>query len=217
MLHSPSTPTACPPKALTNLAGFSCSVSEPDSSPSNSPTNLSCDRIFFNNGTWFEWYECLDYDINQIATIIVISKISSVFSMLGSSYIIQDVLWDQKKQNESTYHRIMLALSCFDLISSFGHFLGTWAMPQGEQLFAVGTETSCSIVGFFMVTTSYSTPLYNCSLATFYFLKLRLSWINSKIRAIEKWLLLLPLTVGLIVAIYRAAVGGLGPFGYICL
>ena len=89
-------------------------------------------------------------------------------------------------------------------------------MPKGSQLFAVGTDTTCYIVGFFSAIAILSTPLYNCSLATFYLLKLKFSWVDRKVKAVEKWLLLVPCTFGLIYAITAVAMSRLSSTGYVC-
>ena len=109
------------------------------------------------------------------------------------------------------------SLSSTDIfLSFFGPFLGTWVMPRGSQVFAVGSNFACSIAGFFTTMTTPMTPLYNCSLATFYLLKLRFNWNDRKIKAIEKWLLFVPCTVGLISSITAAVVKGFFPYGYGC-
>lgn len=149
---------------------------------------------------------------------IITLKISSGLSIMGSGYILQDVLRNPKKRNESTYHRIMLVLSCSDIIFSFfGPFLGTWVMAKGADLFAFGSETTCIVTGSLASMGILSVPLYNCSLAIFYLLKLKLSWTNRKIKAIEKWLLFLPVTVGLIAVISAAAIDGIGISNYVCM
>ena len=160
---------------------------------------------------------CQGYTIFQVKTLIITHKITAALSTLGSSYIIQDVLRDTQKRNESTYHRIMLGLSCSDILFSFfSSFLGSWVMPRGMQIFAVGSNTTCGVAAFFSAIGCISTMLYSCSLATFYILKLKHSWVNSKIKVIEKWLLFLPCTMGLIYAIVPAAMSKLGPFGLLC-
>ena len=172
----------------------------------------------YKNSKWINYFVCQKgRSIIELGTAIIAQKVTSALSILGSSYIIQDVLRDPRKRDESTYHRIMLCLSCSDLMFSFfGPFLGSWVMPRGIQMFAVGNNFSCSFTGFFNVMTATSTPLYNCSLATFYMLKLKFSWVNSRVKAVEKWLLLLPCTVGLIVAIPSTATLGLMAHQYFC-
>ena len=153
---------------------------------------------------------------DQNSFVIISYKITATLSILGSSYVIQDVLRDPQKRKESTYHRIMLGLSCSDIITSFVIFLGTWVMQEGHTTFAIGFDAICNVAGFFMMINLVSTFFYSCSLATFYLLKLKYSWVNSKVKHIEKWLLFVPYTVGLIYAIILAAMSKLGPINFAC-
>ena len=207
--------------ACTRSAVRSLSESEAEeSTPTTSPTKYherSPDYFCENRETWLDWYLCQGHGIARLTALIINYKISSTLSILGSGYVIQDVLRDPRKRNESTYHRIMLGLSCSDILISFFYaFMGSWLMPKGSQLFAVGSKVTCGISAFFTSMAAPVTPLYNCSLTTFYFLKLRLSWANRKIKAIEKWLLFLPCTLGLASATSSAAMNKLGPYGYSC-
>ena len=102
------------------------------------------------------------------------------------------------------------------ITSFFGPFLGSWVMSRGKQIFAVGSNAICSVTAFFVAIGGGSTLWYSCSLATFYLLKLKYSWVNSKVKRIEKWLLFLPCTVGLIYAIILAAMLKLGPMNFAC-
>ena len=188
-----------------------------ESAPSIPPTNYDV-RSCENTETWIDWYLCTYSSISKVKALFIIYKVTAALSILGSSYIIQDILRDPQKREESTYHRIMLGLSCSDIsFSFFCFFLGTWAMPRGEHLFAVGSNVTCSAAGFFSLMGNLSTLLYSCSLAAFYLLKLKYSWGNSKIKGIEKWLLFLPCTIGLIYAISAAAMSKLGPYGWGCM
>ena len=216
-----STPiTNCPSTDMSLVESTSSrrnlSNNQAESAPSSSPTTYDDSRCM-NIETSLDWYLCIaGVTIPQLKTMIITQKISAVLSILGSSHIIQDVLRDPKKQNESPYHRIMLGLSCSDIIFSFCCFLSSWVMPRGMQIYAVGSNATCSVTGFFVIIGFVSTLLYSCSLATFYLLKLKYNWVNSKVKAIEKWLLFLPCTLGLIVAIVSAAMSKLGPWGYGC-
>ena len=184
--------------------------------PSSSSTNYDGDGCI-NRKLILDRFLCLGFTIAQVKTLIISYKITAGLSIFGSSYIIQHILRDPQKLNGSTYHRIMLGLSCSDIIYSFfGLFLGTWVMPRGEQLFAVGSNATCNIAGFFSSIGYISTFLYSCSLATFYLLKLKYSWVDRKIKDIEKWLLFLPCTGGFIGAISAATMSKLGPYGLVC-
>ena len=182
--------------------------------PAPSPSPTSCDDI----KSEFDYQICIGLSRNQVASNIIVAKITAALSILGSSYVIQDILRSPEKRNESIYHRLMFGLSCSDIIFSFfGWFLGTWVMPKELNLFAVGSESACIVSGFFHYMTDLSTPSYNCSLATFYFLQLKLNWTKRRIKAIEKWFHILPWTVGLIGATTAAALSSLGPYMNTCL
>ena len=184
--------------------------------PSFSSTKFnekSCDQM----KSGLDYQLCVGLSWTQIASKIIVGKITATLSILGSSYVIQDVLRSPEKRNESTYHRLMVGLSCSDIVFSFfGWFLGTWVLPKGSNLFAIGSEGSCIASGFFYSIANLSTPLYNCSLATFYFLQLKLNLAKRKIRKIEKWLHILPVSVGVIGAISAAALSSLGPHSNMC-
>ena len=193
---------------------------EAESAPTTSPTKYyerSPKYFCENKKTTLDWYLCQGHSIAQITTLIINAKISSTLSILGSSYVIQDVLRDPKKRKGSTYHCIMLGLSSSDIIFSlFGPFLGTWVMPKGNQILAFGFKATCSVAGFFTTISATCTPLYNCSLTTFYFLRLKLCWADRRIKAVEKWILYFPCTVALITAISAAVISKLGPWGWLC-
>ena len=217
MPHSPGPSIDCSPTEMSLVESTSRHLSnnEAQSVPSFSPTTND-DRCI-NIERILDWYLCNGFTISHVKTMIITYKITAGLSILGSSYIIQDILRDPQKRNESTYHRIMFGLSCSDIIhSSFCYFLGTWVMPRGEQLFAVGSNATCNIAGFFSSIGYISTFLYSCSLATFYLLKLKYSWVDRKIKDIEKWLLFLPCTGGFIGAISAATMSKLGPYGLVC-
>ena len=222
------TSIACPPTTATSFVGtvhhrnLSVDTGEAESSPTPSPTkdNEKSKTDHSERHNILDWYLCEGFSITQIinTTLIINFNLTAALSIFGSSYVIQDVLRDPKKRNESTYHRIMFCLSCSDIILSFfGPFLGTWVFPKGSQLFAAaGFEALCGVAGFFMTLAIPCIPLYNCSLATFYLLKLKFTWVNRKVKAIEKWLLFLPCTVGLITAIIAAIIERFGPDKFFC-
>ncbi len=152
-----------------------------------------------------------------LALLAIIPKVSGVLSAIGSCYVVQDILRSPTKRTQSTFHRTMIGLSIIDIISSvFGNVLSTWPMPKGQHLFAVGSVASCDAVGFLSVLTAVATPLYSCSLATYYLVQLRYNWSDSRIKALEKWFHIVPWTAGLIVAIMGLALKVNGPSPHHC-
>ena len=147
----------------------------------------------------------------------IVGKIGGALSCVGSAYILQDVLRDPNKRTKSIYHRIMLGLSTMDILSSFFvWFIGSWAMPKGSWIWAAGNIVTCDIAAFLGGIGYVGSPLYNCSLATFYLLQLKYGWSERRMKAIEKWLHIVPCLVTLVVCIYFLATELFGPSLGIC-
>ena len=143
----------------------------------------------------------------------IFSQVMSSLSMIGSIYIIQDVLRNPRKRKESVYHRIMLGLSTFDALSSISlHFLGTWPQPKGYSLSSFGTLATCDTTGFFTTLALIGAALYNCSLTTYFLIQLKYNWTRSRIKDIEKWLHIVPWTVATITSVACLAAWTYGPF-----
>merc|ERR1712038_222883 len=122
-----------------------------------------------------------------------------------------------RKRSESTFHRLMLGLSISDLLSSFfPFFLSTWPMPQGYLKYAVGSVTSCDVVGFFFAFTCFTCPIYNCSLATYFLVRLKYNWQDCQIKAMEKWLHIIPWLVGMVPAVVGLVMKAFGPLNFHC-
>merc|ERR1719276_326944 len=82
---------------------------------------------------------------------------SAFLSICGSGYIIWDILRndpDQKKIS-GVYHRIMLALSLFDMTSSIALFLANWAQPSDTEYAFVyesyGNQMTCNVQGWMIL------------------------------------------------------------------
>jgi len=175
-----------------------------------------------NESTPLEYEYTLEYVLKEVfnwntTLVAILPKISGALSAVGSSYVIQDVLRDPRKRNESTYHRVMLGLSTSDFLSSvFVNFLSTWPMPRGYMKYAVGTVGTCDAVGFLCVLTFLSTPFYNCSLATYFLVQLKYNWSDQRIKAIEKWFHIIPWSVGLAFSIPGLVMKAYGPASLVC-
>ena len=149
--------------------------------------------------------------------IQIVQKIGAVLSCMGSSYILQDVLRDPNKRTKSIYHRLMVGVSTMDMISSFFiYFIGSWAMPKGTWIWAVGNIITCDIAAFLGGIGYIGSPLYNCSLATYYLLQLKYGWSERRMKAIEKWLHIVPWTVAVVGSVCILSTKMFGPFAGIC-
>ncbi len=152
----------------------------------------------------------------QVASVIIVSKASSLASIAGSTYVLQDILRDPHKHQENVYPRVMLGVATSDFIHATSYFLGTWPMPKGTQLYAMGSEGTCAAVGFLVILGIYLSPMYNCSLATYYLLQLKYSWNVHKMKSFEKWLHIVPWVLSLIGPSVAASTNSLGAVAFVC-
>eukprot|EP00551_Chaetoceros_affinis_P019059 CAMPEP_0203717028 /NCGR_PEP_ID=MMETSP0092-20131115/1607_1 /ASSEMBLY_ACC=CAM_ASM_001090 /TAXON_ID=426623 /ORGANISM="Chaetoceros affinis, Strain CCMP159" /LENGTH=488 /DNA_ID=CAMNT_0050595749 /DNA_START=29 /DNA_END=1495 /DNA_ORIENTATION=+ len=144
--------------------------------------------------------------------LAIAPKVCGSLSMVSSCYVVQDILKSPRKRSQSTYHRVMLGLSITDILSSIiGNILSTWPIPSGYHLYAAGSVGTCDAVGFFNTLTIFATPVYYCSLTTYYLVQLKYNWLDRDIRAIEKWLHIVPWSLGLVAAVIGLATKSYGP------
>jgi hypothetical protein len=166
--------------------------------------------------TLIDHLEDLGWDESQIVHITILQRIMGTISVIGSSYVIQEVLRNEQKRKH-TFHRLMVGLSLSDILSSFFvHILSTSLMPKGYQVFAIGSLATCDAQGFMNTMFGFTTTLYNCSLTTYYLVQLKYNWTNRRIKALEKWLHIVPWSVGLVMAIFPLIFKMYSPFRFIC-
>jgi hypothetical protein len=169
-----------------------------------------------HNITWIDLYEDEGWDESQLVDITILQRTMGTISLVGSSYVIQDVLQNKQKRNH-TFHRLMVGLSTSDILSSFFvHMLSTTPLPKGYHVFAVGNVATCDAQGFIMFLCFFTTTLYNCSLATYYLVQLKYNWSERRIKTLEKRLHIVPWSVGLIIAIVGLVLKLYGPLGFGC-
>jgi hypothetical protein len=157
------------------------------------------------------------WDESQIVDVTILQRSMGTISLIGSMYVIQDVLRNEQKRNH-TFHRLMVGLSTSDILSSFFvHILSTAPIPKGYHMFSVGNVATCDAQGFINTLCFYVTTLCNCSLTTYYLVQLKYNWINKRIKALEKWLHIVPWSTGLSIAIAGLVFKVYGPLGFSCL
>jgi len=140
---------------------------------------------------------------DQQMTISIVFKVAAVFSIIGSSYIIFDILY-KKKCIRSPLHRIVLGLSVHDLIVSFfSSFLNTWMVPRESDWWgAIGNCRTCAAQGFFFSFSFEGIMGYICMLSLYCFLKVRKDLEDAKfVKYVESWSHIVNFLFGLIYAI----------------
>lgn len=150
--------------------------------------------------------------------LAIIPHITGALSMLGSLYIAVTVLRSKQKRGK-TYHRLLVAMSLSDMISSFSYFLSTWPIPQvGEEgvggwskacegcspyhYGAVGTQGTCTAQGWGIQYGIMTTSTYNVMLAIHYLLTIRWNFSERRLKSkVEPYMLIIPPLVGLVLSL----------------
>lgn len=154
----------------------------------------------------------------QGKALALVPRFSSFLSLLGSLYIVYDVL-RMPRAKHKVYHRLMLGMSLFDCIASTAWFVGTWAIPSDvlPVYGAHGNQATCTLEGF-LIQLSISTAIYNGCLACYYFLVIRLSWSDRQLKKsrVEYLFHAVAITFGFGTATAAAAMNLFNPFGWNC-
>jgi len=120
----------------------------------------------------------------------IILRVTAALSIFGSTWIIAEVLNDERKRS-MCYHRIIFALSAFTVLSSIWYFVGMWAQPKEVDGFGPmiqlsrlrhGTQTTCSMSGYSIYLSSLAIPCYNAALAIYFYLAICCRWTEEQIR-----------------------------------
>lgn len=127
------------------------------------------------------------FTLAQQRALAILPKITGGFSVLFSALIAVMILNDDSRRRLA-YHRLLLGISIADMSASFWMFCSTWPIPaESDAMWAVGSNTSCSIQGFFL-QFGVSSPFYNASLSIYYWLVIVRGWKEADIHRVE-WLL----------------------------
>lgn len=165
---------------------------------------------------------------SQQVALALIPKFAAGVSIVGSSYIVFDVVRhmrnrycpccccagnraggtvnpDGPRRRSDTYHRLLLMMSTCDLMMSGGIFMSTWPMPREVPNVwgNVGTTQTCTAQGFFE-QFGVSTVMYSASLSIYYLITIRSGRSASsraRIRRLEPYLHAVPLVFGLATAV----------------
>jgi hypothetical protein len=110
---------------------------------------------------------------NQQIALAIVPKVSSLFSLFGSVWVMLEVLTDNSSnpKRKHPYHRLLLGMSVYDILESVWNFASTWAIPEGTEGVwdPRGTRATCTAQGFFL-TLSVAVPIYNAFLSLYYVL-----------------------------------------------
>jgi hypothetical protein len=104
---------------------------------------------------------------SQQVALAVIPKFTGFLSILGSSWIIVEVLTQQTKR-ENVYNRLLCAMSIVDVTVSIWFFASSWPISEGTEgvAWTVGSGRTCVIQGFF-IQMGATPPI--CKFGVFFF------------------------------------------------
>lgn len=93
----------------------------------------------------------MTFSYGQQVLLALVPKFSSSLSILGSFWIVVEVLTRRSKR-KNVYQRLMLFMSANDIMVSIWYFASTWPIPKGTEgvAFAMGNEKTCIVQGFFL-------------------------------------------------------------------
>jgi hypothetical protein len=134
----------------------------------------------------------------QKAALLWTSRAAAFLSFVGSTYILNDILWHQKKR-QSVYYQLLIAVAIFDLVTSISWSLATLPIDTstaGHVYGARGHEKTCTAQAFF-IQLGFSSMFYNVSLSLYYILTITRGWKEFQLRKIRWYLYGFPATLGL--------------------
>jgi hypothetical protein len=165
---------------------------------------------------------------NQKIVLVLSKSISATLSLIASSIIIYKIYLRYKAQSKSaavvssslrssrnditTYHRMLLGISIFDVVHSISSALSSLLVPSyTHSTFAHGNTATCSMQGAFQQLTP-SIVLYMAMLNTYFMLKIRYNVPDSVINSrFEIWFHAIPTVHFLSTAITGLSMGIFGP------
>src|SRR5210317_1967516 len=141
----------------------------------------------------------------QLALDIII-RVTGMMSILGSSFIIYEVLKNPKKR-VMAYHLQMLALSIADFLYSTSLFVGNWPAPDSGW---------CTARGFLNLLTGTTEAMLSGGVCVYYLFFVYFAWSEEKIIRYQRVFIIFPIIWGLITSILTLAQGMInpGPFGH---
>ncbi|KAL7580408.1 hypothetical protein ACA910_004430 [Epithemia clementina (nom. ined.)] len=171
------------------------------------------------------------YSANQLMAASIMAKCSGGLSIVGSSSILVDILWCRKQQQRRQHRlikcpillHILLGMSLFDICSSSMYVVGSWAIPPNDHnnnndldgndhhqqqhgssvvFQPKGTAATCAAQGALFQAFEPAMPLYNLSLALYYYLTIVYNWKTHQLQRFAWAFHMGPILFGTSTAIY---------------
>ena len=140
--------------------------------------------------------------VQQKQALLWVSRVASILSFFGASYIIYDSLKDRSSRS-MTYNQLLIGMAVFDIVTAFAWVFATGPIDEDQASHvegAIGNERTCMAQAFF-IQLGFTSIFFNVSLALYYVLVIAYDWREFHLKQIRKYLLSLPVIVGFGLAI----------------
>ena len=137
----------------------------------------------------------------QELALDIIQRVTAMMSILGSSFIMYEVLKNPKKRGMA-YHLQMLALSIADVLFSTARFIEDWPAPDSGW---------CTARGFLLLFAFAPEAMLNAGVCLYYLFFVYFAWSEEKILRHQRVFIIFPIIWGLISAILPLAQGMINP------
>ncbi|CAB9524246.1 expressed unknown protein [Seminavis robusta] len=157
----------------------------------------------------------------QSKVLAILPKCTGGLSLVGSISIVYDLVKKihlKPSGSANTFQRIMLGLSCFDLICSFCNVLSTWPSPDDSGVhMAVGNTQTCTAQGFFNELGNVGAVLYSVSLSLHYVWQISSPGLRNRLPPKQEvWLHVVPMILALIMAVLGLPLDLYNNSGWLC-
>ena len=168
--------------------------------------------------------------------MVILTRIMGILSFMGSLYVVIGLTWKRSKRiknMKSTFNRLLLILSIFDMISSIAFFFANWPIPASPpndgmydgQVYisqkawdsrypgskTIDSKAACSTQGFFIHFGILGSTFATGFIALQTLLMVRYSWTERQMRKAEKVFFTILAIYPLTTAIVATSMGLMNP------
>lgn len=142
---------------------------------------------------------------NEAKVLSIIPRVAGCFSIVGSAYILRELIKDRKAKlydNKMLSNRILFCVCGVDILyTMINYVVGNLMAPKGSTYGSLGNTQTCTAQGFMVQFFGVSTIFYNACLAVSYVLIVKYNLKGEKIARIQYLLVVLPWILGTIFSI----------------
>ena len=134
---------------------------------------------------------------DHVKVLIPVQRVSSLLSIVASTYVLQRILRDKRKRQQVP-DRLVCALAVADIFVSIPRFAANWAMDKDFLDIAWGTHGTCMAQALTIYIFGGISTMYNGNLALVYMLMVRYSWSLERLSKLQPFLFIFPVALNII-------------------